>query len=289
GAIHGRNGRLPDAVATLLQAIDCSSDPSLTLGIIRDACEFAVYAADFERAGDLCRRAAQLPAADDRDRFVVSAFGAAAAELEGDYAGAIALSVTAIELAERLDDPRWLITAAVPAGRVGIWGDGLRHADRAVTIARERGLLTFLPFALQAQASQLLARSEFDLCYAAAAEGRELALEIGQPWAAGWNLVNMTTVAAVRGDEERAQAHAEELQKFIARSGASLLRGQCGRALGLLDLTLGRPDEALDRLAAPLGAAAPGAVGRGPPTGIGPPDAARAPAPTRPRARARRP
>src|SRR5262249_41451311 len=146
GAIEGRNGRLQDAVATLLQAIDAGTDPSLALHIVRDACEFAVYAADFDRAADLCRRAAGLPAAGDRDQFIVDAFGAAAAELDGDHAGAVARSVAAIELAERLDDPRCLITAAITAGRVGIWGDGLRHADRAVTIARERALLTFLPF-----------------------------------------------------------------------------------------------------------------------------------------------
>jgi DNA-binding CsgD family transcriptional regulator len=276
GAIEGRNGRLQNAVATLLQAIDASTDPSWTLQYVRDACEFAVYASDFERAAELCRRAAELPAKDDRDQFIVGAFGAAAAELAGDHARAVALSVAAIERAERLDDPRCLITASVTAGRVGIWGDGLRHADRAVTMSRERGLLTFLPFALQAQASQLLARSEFHLCYAAATEGRELALEIGQPWAAGWNLVNMTTVAAVRGDEDQARAHADELQAFIASSGANLLRGQCGRALGLLDLTLGRPGEALDRLLSALAAAAPIAFGTGPLTVLGPLDAAEA-------------
>src|SRR5262245_55939790 len=276
GAIEGRNGRLQDALATLLQAIDATSDSSLTLHIVRDACEIAVYAADFDRAAELCRLAAELPATDDRDRFIVGAFGAAAAELADDHARAIALSVSAIERAERLDDARCLITASITAGRVGIWGDGLRHADRAVTIARERGLLTFLPFALQAQASQFLARSEFDLCYAASAEGRELALEIGQPWAAGWNLVNMTTVAAVRGDEEQAHVHADELQSFITRSGANLLRGQCGRALGLLELTLGRPGEALDRLVAALAAAAPLAFGTGPLTVLGPLDAVEA-------------
>src|SRR5262245_18616813 len=276
GAIEGRNGRLQDALGTLLQAIDATSDPSLTLHVVRDACEIAVYAADFERAAELCRRVAGLPATDDRDRFIAAHFGAAAAELDGDHARAIALSVAAIELAERLDDPRCLITASISAGRVGIWGDGLRHASRAVTIARERALLTFLPSALQAQSSQLLARSERDLCYAASAEGRELALEIGQPWAAGWNLVNMANVAAARGDEEQTHAHADELQVFITRSGANLLRGQCGRALGLLDLTLGRPSEALDRLVAALAAAAPLAFGTGALTVLGPLDAVEA-------------
>jgi DNA-binding CsgD family transcriptional regulator len=276
GAVEGRSGRLPEAVTILFSGIEASDDSSLSLHMLRDACEFAVYAADFDRAGLLAEKAGQLPPVSEEDHFIAAAFTAVAAELAGDYARAAALSTEAIERAERLEDPRCLITAAVATGRVGIWGDGLQHASRAVGIARERGLLTILPYALQAQASQLLARSEFDRCYAAAAEGTQLALEIGEPWAAGWNLLNLATVSAVRGQEEQTLAHAEELNAFVLRSGANLLRGQVGRALGLLELTLGRPDDALDRLLAALDAAAPVAFGTGPLVVLGPLDAAEA-------------
>jgi DNA-binding CsgD family transcriptional regulator len=276
GAIDGRSGRLPDAVSILVSGIEASDDHSLSLHMLREACEFAVYAADFGQAAALSEKAALLQPVSDEDHFIVAAFSAVAAELSGDYARAAALSTEAIERAKQLEDPRCLITAAIAAGRVGIWGDGLQHASRAVSIARERAQLTILPYALQAQASQLLARSEFDRCYAAAAEGRQLALDIGQPWAAGWNLVNLATVSVVRGHEEEALAHAEELQAFVSRSGANLLRGQIGRALGLLDLTLGRPHEALERLHGALGAAAPVAFGTGPLVVLGPLDAAEA-------------
>jgi DNA-binding CsgD family transcriptional regulator len=276
GAIEGRSGRLPDAVTILRNGIEVSDDPSLSLHMLREACEFAVYAADFEQAARLCESVGQLPPVTDEDHFIVAAFSAVAAELAGEYANAAALSTEAIERAERLEDPRCLITAAIATGRVGIWGDGLQHASRAVGVARERALLTILPYALQAQSLQLLARGELNRCYAAAAEGRQLALEIGQPWAAGWNLVNLATVSAVRGQEEEALAHAEELQAFVLRSGANLLRGQIGRALGLLELTLGRPHEALDRLLAALDAAAPVAFGTGPLVVLGPLDAAEA-------------
>src|SRR5262249_17283898 len=176
----------------------------------------------------LCEQVSSLRAVDDEDHFIVAAIGAVAAELSGDYTRAAVLSTEAIERAERLEAPRCLITAAIATGRVGIWGDGLQQASRAFSIARERAQLTLLPYALQAQASQLLARSEFDRCYAAAAEGRQLALENGEPWAAGWNLLNLATVSVVRGQEEQALAHAEELQAFVIRSGANLLRGQIG-------------------------------------------------------------
>lgn len=49
------------------------------------------------------------------------------------------LAAEALERAERLDDPRCLIWAAITADRQGTWGDGLPHANRAVAVARERG------------------------------------------------------------------------------------------------------------------------------------------------------
>jgi ATP/maltotriose-dependent transcriptional regulator MalT len=158
--------------------------------------------------------------------------------------------------AERLDDPRCLILAAVTADREGSWGDGLPHANRAVAFARKRGLVSALPQALAAQSTELIGRSRFDLAYSAAEEGRQLALDIGQPWTAGWNVANQATVEALRGQEDEARGHIDAVQQLVDASGTSLsILGE--RVLGLLDLTLGRPAEALEHLrgyaAAPAG------------------------------------
>jgi DNA-binding CsgD family transcriptional regulator len=64
----------------------------------------------------------------------------------------------------------------------------------------------------------------------------------------GWNLAYLATVDALRGDEERARAHADEAMELAAQSGATLLMGFAEWALGLLELTLGRPSEATDCL-----------------------------------------
>jgi DNA-binding CsgD family transcriptional regulator len=133
--------------------------------------------------------------------------------------------------------------------------DGLPYASRAVGIARERGLMTALAFALQMQADRLIGDSRFDLAYATAEEGWRLALDIGQPWAASWNLANVATVDALRGDEQSARAHAAELHALVATSGATLVIAHLERALGLLDLGRGRPGEALDRLLVAIAAA----------------------------------
>ena len=257
GVVEARSGWLPDALAPLLEAIEGSEDASLTLEMLYDGYEFASYAEEaHNQLAELARRAAQVEPATERDRFIAAALMAWGSELSGRYARGAVLAAEAIERAERLDDPRCLILAAVTAEREGSWGDGLAHANRAVALARERGLVSVLPQALAAQSIELIGRSRFDLACSAAEEGRRLALEIGQPWTGSWNVLNIATVEALRGQEDEARAHVDLLYQLTAASGVSLtVHGQ--RVLGLLELTLGRPAEALERLrsfaAAPAG------------------------------------
>ena len=235
--------------------IAVSSDPSLTLKMLREACEFAGSAGDYEQLAELCELAAEVRPETEADRFIATVVAAIAAELGGDGGSCSTLCREAIVCAERLDDPISLIWAASAAGRVGIWGDGLAYANRAVSITRERGLLTILPHALSAQAEQLLGRSEFDLAYAAAEEGRQLALEIEHPWAATWSVASLAIVDALRVREQETRERVEELWAFGARSGSTVISAHASRALGLLELGLGRPGEALDRLLASIASA----------------------------------
>jgi DNA-binding CsgD family transcriptional regulator len=147
----------------------------------------------------------------------------------------------------RLDDVRCLIWVSAGAGRAGNWGDGLPYASRAVRLARQRALVPTLPYALEAQASQLLGLDRFDLAYSCAEEGRRLALDLGRRWIASWNLADLASVDAVRGDEQQTRAHVAELEA-LSMGGAKLVKARAARALGILDLGLGRPSEALDRL-----------------------------------------
>jgi DNA-binding CsgD family transcriptional regulator len=257
GLIEARSGWLPDSLAPLLEAIDGTDDASLTLEMLRDAYEFASYAGDYDQLVELSRRAAEVQPATDTDRFLAAALLTWGSELSGDYARGALLAAEAIERAERLDDPRCLLWATAIADREGSWGDGLPHGNRAVAFARERGLVSVLPQALAAQSADLIGRSRFGVAYSAAEEGRRLALDVGQPWDAMWNILNLATVDALRGQEYETQAHVEELRRLQASSGASMETIFARRALGLLDLTLGRPAEALERfrdfVAAPAG------------------------------------
>jgi DNA-binding CsgD family transcriptional regulator len=246
GLIEATSGSLPDALAPLLEAIEASEDASLTLEMLRDAYEFAGHAGNHDQLGELTRRTAQVEPVTDADRFIAAALMAWGSELSGDHARGALHAAEALEHAERLVDPRCLIWATLTAQRQGSWGDGLPHANRAVALARERGLVSVLPQALAAQSTELTGRSRFDLAYAAAEEGRRLALDIGQPWTASWHVVNLATVEALRGQEDEARAHVDVLQQLQAASGTSIPFGE--RVLGLLDLTRGRPAEALEHL-----------------------------------------
>ena len=184
--IDGFGGSLADAVSTLLEGIELSDAASFSLEMVLEACGMAMYLADYDQLLRLCLRAAEFSPVTDHDRFIVVLLTGIAAELEGDYDRGAALATEASEIAERLVNPRCLIWLAGSVGRVGNWGDGLRHASRAVRHARERGFVATLPHALQAQASQLIGLSQFDLAYAVAHEARQLALDLGFPWAASW-------------------------------------------------------------------------------------------------------
>jgi DNA-binding CsgD family transcriptional regulator len=256
GVIEARSGWLPDALAPVLEAIEGSEDASLTLEMLYDGYEFASYAGAHDHLDQLTRRADEVEPTAENDRFIATALMAWGSELSGDYARGALLAAEAIALAERLDDPRCLILAAVTADREGSWGDGLAYANSAVAFARERGLVSVLPQALAAQSTELIGGSRFELGYSVAEEGRRLALDIGQPWTAGWNVGNLATVDALRGQQDEARAHVDVLQQLVAASGARLSILD-ERVLGLLDLTLGRPAEALEHLrgyaAAPAG------------------------------------
>jgi DNA-binding CsgD family transcriptional regulator len=91
-----------------------------------------------------------------------------------------------------------------------------------------------------------------------ATEGLRLAGDTGQEGAACDFLALLALVAAVQGREADCRAHAAEALERAAVHGLGLPAAEASHALALLDLGLGRPAHALERLEA-LALAAPGA------------------------------
>jgi DNA-binding CsgD family transcriptional regulator len=248
GRIEAATGDLRSAVALLLEAADASEDGPLTLALLSDAARAAAYAGDYEEAAALGARASAIESVSETDRFRAAVLSGMAAERAGDHQRSAALVQEASRHAEQLEDPRALTWAAHMTNVSGAIGDGLPYATRAVKIAREQALLSVMPAALSQQAAALVGRGRFSLAYAAAEEGIRLASDFGHQWGASWSLASLAMIDALRGDEARARAHADEAIELAASSGATLIVGYVEWALGRLELTLGWSSEATDRL-----------------------------------------
>ena len=260
GVIEGQSGWLLDGVATMRQGAALTEDPSMTLQLLQEGFVMAGQARANAEAAEFASRAADVTPADEIDRFTKASLIAGAAEVSGEYERSRSLSAELVELADGMDVPVCLIWASLAAARVGMRREALHHANRAVSYAREQGAVTTLPFSLQMQAAALIGESRFELAYASADEGWRLALDTGQLWPAGWNLMRLVQIDAVRGEEELARAHAAELQALVARTGAALLSQNAERSLALFDLCLGRSAEALERLLTPISTALTGSL-----------------------------
>jgi DNA-binding CsgD family transcriptional regulator len=247
GTIEARAGDRRDAVATLLEGVALSTDPSQTLEMLLEAAEAAADTGDPATAGRLADRAAGIATRTMRDELskaVLIGFGKL---FSGDQESARASFEHVQRLATELgDDPRAQMWAANAASLASELGAGLPFASRAVDIARRNGLLSVLPVALEGQAMEALWRGHLDLAYAAAEEGRLLSLDLGT--GRDWPLVAMAWVEAVRGREDDARGHAEQVLATAHRSGETFLPTTARMTLGLLELTIGRPDAAAELL-----------------------------------------
>jgi len=251
GVIEARTGDLQGAIDVLGEAADASEDASLKLDALTEAMEAANYAGDYKQGVGIGARAGAIEPHGAIDRFRVTALTGMSAELAGDHERADALLQEAIGRADQLEDPRPLVWASLMATMghmAGTLADGLPHSTQAVTIARERGLLSILPLALWAQANALLGLGRFNLGRSAAEEGIRLASDFGHRSGASWNLTVVAMIDALRGDEPGARGRTGEAVELAGIGGAALILGHTEWALALLDLTLGRPDEATDRL-----------------------------------------
>lgn len=244
GCIEARCGSIGDAVTTLLEGAK-DTDAELALAMLHEAAEVVGATGNLEAVREIGERASDLTTQDVRSEFSRRVLMGAGALVAGELEDARRTLDDAITLATELDDdPRAQIWAAnASAGDSGV---GMRYTAKAVEIARRKALFSLLPLALEHHAKELLRTGRLDLAYAAAQEGYGLALELGH--GTGWHLATMAHVEAIRGDEQAARDHAEQALSNAQRSGDIFLKAGVQAAIGLLELTLGRPAESADML-----------------------------------------
>ena len=248
GVIESRCGSLRDAVATLIEAAEVSTDPSLTLEVLLEAAGAAGDTGDPAKVAGLGAWARELPAQTGRDELSKAALIGIAAQFAGEQVRARAIFDDVLRMARDFDDNpgvQFLAANVASFGRFDL-GAGLPYATRAVDLARRQGLVSLLPVVLEQLARELLWNSKFDLSHAAAEEGHLLSLDLGH--GRGWHLATMAFVEAVWGREMDARQHTERVLALAQSSGETLLATIARAALGLLELTVGRPTEAANAL-----------------------------------------
>ena len=112
-----------------------------------------------------------------------------------------------VDRAATLDDPRGLIWAVTALWAAPELAGAVDYAQRAVELARERGLVSLLPVALGYQTTAELARNHFERARASAEEAYRLSEDIGQIWGMSALLAAMSAIELVRGDLEAAREH----------------------------------------------------------------------------------
>ena len=260
GTIELRCG-VPAEAATILAAGAAEVAPvapAKAIEMLAEAAQAASYAGDAAQIVEFGRRASALPGDGDPDRrFTVDVIVGIGNLLAGDTARGAPQLREALALAADFQDPRRLVHAGACAGYLGEEATEHELYGRAVARAREIGAVATLPYVLE-----YLARSEsVDGRYAAAAahatEGLRLARETGQQNSVCHLLASLALIAALQGRADECRAHAAQALELATARGLGYQSALAEWALARLDLGLGRPAEALARLAG-LAAAGPG-------------------------------
>ena len=258
GVIAHGSGVPAEGVGMLLQAAAmlAPSDPDRALEILLDAADAATYAGDADAAIEAGRRAAGLRGTAQGSDVLVGLLCGVASVLEGSSDQLAGLRAI-VARAESFDDPRRLAWAGAAAALAG--DEALESALylKAVTRARGSAAVITLNRVLEVFTFAAMLQGRYGAVAADATEGLQLAREAGLTNSACHHLATLAWVAAVRGQEAQCKSLAHEVIAASAARGLGLQRAIAEWALGLLDLGLGRPAQALRRLAR-VDAAGPG-------------------------------
>jgi len=261
GGLALRLGAIAEAYAVLTRGstLIADVDPRKALEMLLDAAEAAEFGGDVAHLIEIGRRATSLPqGAGTELELATSVLAGMGRMLEGDSAHGARFLRRAISLAGESDDPRRLLFAGLGAEYLGDLAVERALAARAVALLRALGAVDTLPVALEMLASAEAWSGQYARAASDATEGLRLARDTGQEGSACDFLAILARVAAVQGREAECRARAAEALDGAAALGLGLPAAEASHALALLDLGLGRPAHALERLQA-LALAGPGA------------------------------
>jgi DNA-binding CsgD family transcriptional regulator len=242
-------GRPGQAVAALRSAAAAvaAEDPARAVEMLTSALEAAAFSGDFGQVPQLAELAATLTSRGLRVP-VDGLLTGVSRMVERDPAGAAPPLRAFIEHARGYDDPRRLTWGGAAAAFLGDDTVARQFYDRAVARARQTGALGVLPSALEVRALLEVVSGEVAPAEADATESMRLTdeLRLGRrPLVA---MAVLADLAALRAREEECVSLAEQVDAEAARFGLGMPAALAAVARAELDLSLGRVDQALDRL-----------------------------------------
>jgi DNA-binding CsgD family transcriptional regulator len=252
GIADRRRGRPADAIAPLLEAAGrvAEAAPGRALELLLHAA--AAGSEAWEPGGSLeaCRLASAIvpEPGDEGAAMIRRVLVGWEAMAEGESARAAEHLEAAVAWAATAEDEQlvfWGSVGAILLGDDRAWGALI---NRAIALARERGALGILAESLSVRSLQLLLAQRFDEAAASAAEGADLARELGAQNFTTLPTNVLAAVAAIRGDEEEAARRAAQTVERATVHGLALQAAMASWALAHLDLGRGRWPEALERL-----------------------------------------
>jgi DNA-binding CsgD family transcriptional regulator len=260
GRIEFIRGSAPTAHRLLLSAAQGMSerDPAAAAAVLVEAGRAAWNAYDTGRLAEVADHleGLHLPSGD-----VVAPFASTTVAINHWAAGRITSAITTMRLASdgwvplasdpstRLD-PGLIEASLALVGFTRVTGDdtaGLAHAQTMVTECRTRGLIAWLPWALVNLSMTEAFAGRHSAAVASATEGRRLAYDLGQDLAVCGCEAALAWLAAVRGDEAGCKTFADHAIELSHTHQLAAVGVTAAWALGLLDLTLGRPERAAER------------------------------------------
>jgi DNA-binding CsgD family transcriptional regulator len=254
GLIEMTRGVPADACQLLLRAATevAPTDGARALQLLNIAGLAAAYAGDREAAVAIGEAAGGL-AVDETafSRMLVQLLIGLGIHAAGDFAAAAPRLREAIELAEELDDDAASEqpVALLFAGRAALYlGDDratYRTHREAAAQARRSGALSIVTQILPRLALTEVWAGRWPSAAANAREGLQLARELGQHDLVAQQLVMLALLAAARGSEDECRSLAAESRELASARGLGIVAEVAQWALALLELGLGRAEQAL--------------------------------------------
>jgi DNA-binding CsgD family transcriptional regulator len=253
GLIEMNRGMPVSGYDILLRAATdvAGADAERALDLLNMAGVAAAYAGDLSGQVAVAEAARELAFEETEFARMLSALLIGiGAHAERNFASAVPRLRLALELADEIaaaDGSQPL--ALMFAGRAALYlGDDdavYRAHRRAETRARETGGFGSLAQLLAIVTTSELWLGRWDAAEADASEGVRLGEEIGQEHLVAQARVLLALLAALRGDEDQCRVLAERSREFATARGLGVVQEIARWTLTLLELGLGRAEEAL--------------------------------------------